>query len=445
MKALKRFAKRFKRRRPKQSQTKPQATDAEPTQPLPLLAPTAQIVPESTSLSSPSDAYGAFSRLPTEIRRQILTYAFGGRTVHIDLFWRHPLVRRSASVSVSGEGLQGTSKKHCGLGEELVEDDTLPKRWQWFSCVCHRSAEAQDPQNIAFYKFETTIWPFEDKCLEGEYCHCGGSDRPGKGYGYCFLGVMGWLLACRGAYSDGMDVLFSTNTFYLSSIPLLLNMRRLISPYEVDKIKSVQLAVGKSRLFRFEKDPLVHGLWQGTAEEKRDCALPLVCSTVPNLFSNVRRLELYVQSQLCPSRDVPVDQRVSLLVRDVMDPLEDMVRCLGAGKQVVIAVSLEAHKALMQKHRELEGAAFRWEPVVGTNGAIQRHQQFWRALGSDDNGNEMGYWLRTGWNDHDIVNDPYMMNCFGGGGGSIFDLWGYYRREVTLGRSQYATNVTYED
>ncbi|KAG9253482.1 uncharacterized protein F5Z01DRAFT_140062 [Emericellopsis atlantica] len=442
MKALKRFAKRFKRRRPKPSQTKPQVVDAEPNQPLPLLAPTAQVVPESTSLPPSTDTYGAFSRLPTEIRRQILTYAFGERTVHIDLSWRHPLVRRSAPVS--GAGPQGASKKHCGLGEQLVEDNTLPKRWQWFSCVCHRSAETENPTRIAFFKLETTIWPFEDKCLEGEYCDCGGSDRPGQGQEDCFLGVIGWLLACRGAYSDGVDVLFSTNTFYLSSVPLLLNMRRLISPNGVDKIKSVQLALGEPRLTRFAKDPLVHGLWKGTDKEEKACAFPQVCSTVPNLFSNVRRLELYVQSQLWPSRDVPVDQRVPLLVRNVMDPLEDMVRSLGADKQVVIAVTLEAHKALMQKHGELEGAAFRWEPEAGADDSIERYGRFWRALGSDDNGNEVGYWLRTGWNDHDMVNHPYMTYCFGSGG-SIFDLWGYYKREAALGRSQYGSNVTFED
>jgi hypothetical protein len=315
----------------------------------------------------------------------------------------------------------------------------LPERWQWFSCVCHRSAETDNPSRIGFYKFETRLWPFEDECLRGNYCDCSGGDGPEPGD--CFLGVMGWLLACRGAYADGVDVLFSTNTFYISSIPLLLNMQRLMSPHGIDKLKSVQLALGGSRLL---KDPLIHGLWGGTEDEQKACALPKVCAAVPNLFSNVRCLELYVQSWLLPSRGVPVDERVSALRRDVLDPLEDMVRSLGAGKQVVIAFPMEAWKALAQKHREREGDAFRWEPEAGDNCTILPHQRFWRALGRDDKGNEVGYWLRTGWNDHALVNDPHMVSCFGGGA-VINDVWGYYRREAALGRPQYSDNITYED
>ncbi|KAK0639652.1 hypothetical protein B0T16DRAFT_336810, partial [Cercophora newfieldiana] len=32
---------------------------------------------------------------------------------------------------------------------------------------------------------------------------------------------MGWLLACRQAYADGVDILYSTNTFFVESVQLL--------------------------------------------------------------------------------------------------------------------------------------------------------------------------------------------------------------------------------
>ncbi|OBT51564.1 hypothetical protein VE04_08388, partial [Pseudogymnoascus sp. 24MN13] len=66
-----------------------------------------------------------FQKLPLEIRRTIYLAAFGNRTLHMDLQYRHPHIPGSL---------------HAGLnGEDNPFDVSIPKSWLWWSCVCHRS------------------------------------------------------------------------------------------------------------------------------------------------------------------------------------------------------------------------------------------------------------------------------------------------------------------
>lgn len=419
------------------------AAASQPVQPLPLLPLTQRpLIPVDSDASntasspSPDSNYGAFSRLPAEIRLLILTYAFGDRTIHVDLSWRHPLVRQSLKSNP-----QEVTKRHCGLGQELIEDETKPKRWQWFSCVCHRSLETEEIGKIAFFKFESRIWPFEDECLSGKLCDCGCSDA--RELGDCFLGATGWMLACRGAYADGMDVLFSTNTFYISSTSLLLNIRRLLPAQWVNKIKSAQLAVGRPRR-SLSRDSLIQGLWSDSEEEYGACEMLKVFDELPGLLPNLQRLEFYVQSILLPARNIPSAKRLSELKSRVVEPLEEMIRRFGTAKEIVVAVPLETWKALEQAQRGIEGDAFLGKPEPVDRGTIHDHWRYWRALGQGDDGSDIGYWMRTGWNDHTLVNDPGMVSCFGGGA-IIRDIWGYYRREAELGRARYGENTLYTD
>lgn len=152
--------------------------------------------PPSQESAKPSPLphnYGLFGRLPFELRRQILVEAFGGRTIHLDLFYGHPLVRSSQTSDLSPV----KERRHCGIGSELVPDTTKPKGWQWFGCVCHRRAgysESEHEQRFAVNKFSRTIEPCDDRCLEGLMCNC---EQLGSA---CFVGVMGWLLTCGQAY-----------------------------------------------------------------------------------------------------------------------------------------------------------------------------------------------------------------------------------------------------
>lgn len=143
--------------------------------------------------------YGLFGRLPYELRRQVLIEAFGGSTLHISLTYGHPLVPRPPETVAQGEQ---TANRHCGLGSRLVPDKAQRQAWQWFGCVCHRRtgySTSEMEQRWANNKFTLTIEPCDDECLKGILCRCelkeGTSDNA-----ECFVGIMGWLLACRQAY-----------------------------------------------------------------------------------------------------------------------------------------------------------------------------------------------------------------------------------------------------
>jgi len=155
--------------------------------PRPLTAPRIEPRPKS---------YGFFESLPLEVRRQILIEAFGGRTLHMDLSYRHPLARRP-----NGSGSEESStRQHCGLDSELVTGTSQPQQWQWFSCVCHRRPGYSE--HVIEQKYATgelvseTIEPCDDECLEGPEAMC----RWGGNRISCFVGVMGWLLSCRQAW-----------------------------------------------------------------------------------------------------------------------------------------------------------------------------------------------------------------------------------------------------
>lgn len=155
--------------------------------------------------SSSLENYGLLERLPYEVRHQILVEAFGGRRLHVDLSYSHPLVRKPLKVKTFGSGSGVISGyRHCALGSELVRDSSRPEGWQWFGCVCHRRAgfsETETQQRYGAGEYSQSIEPCDDDCLDGQgsMCSCG-VGQPGRDGAACFVGVMGWLLACRQAY-----------------------------------------------------------------------------------------------------------------------------------------------------------------------------------------------------------------------------------------------------
>lgn len=154
--------------------------------------------PTSEEGTSAVQNLGLFGRLPYELRRQILVDAFGGRTIHVDLAYGHPMTRRPAAAG-AGTAARSPGAPHCGLGSELVPDTRQRERWRWFSCVCHRRAGYSEPElaqrraDVLCLRSET-IEPCDDTCLEGAGCDCEPSGTA------CFVGAMGWLVACRQAY-----------------------------------------------------------------------------------------------------------------------------------------------------------------------------------------------------------------------------------------------------
>lgn len=124
------------------------------------------------SVNSPFQDESHFFRLPYEIREQIYRLAFGDRTLHIDLQYRHAYHPGSGHANI----------RQTSEGPTL--DHTTPKEWQWWSCVCHRR---KDVVGVC--------------CLHGIAASCGdiGGSGPIKNPPECFIGVAGWLRSCKQA------------------------------------------------------------------------------------------------------------------------------------------------------------------------------------------------------------------------------------------------------
>ena len=121
-------------------------------------------------LIEPNGAF--FARLPAELRRQIYVDAFGDRTVHLDLRQEFPRLveapKAPTHALVSEDG--GERNREAG------------PRWVWWSSVCHRHPMAP-------------AWA--DQCRVGSPRQMCDAFYPGQWPGKCFLGIMGWILACR--------------------------------------------------------------------------------------------------------------------------------------------------------------------------------------------------------------------------------------------------------
>ena len=156
---------------------------------------------------------GALATLPTELRRLVLIAAFGERTLHLDLRLAHP---RREDYPAS---LRKRAQHEHGLGAVAAFSDyDAPLAWHWHSCQCHRQFRPGSVWERRIMarpgRLTTYTCPHGDRCLHGEAMCC--VMWPGN----CTVGVMGWLLACRQAYVEGIDVLYSTNTFFMESTAL---------------------------------------------------------------------------------------------------------------------------------------------------------------------------------------------------------------------------------
>lgn len=139
-----------------------------------------------------------FRRLPAEIRLQILTAAFGRRTLHMDVVMTYPPERnprttpgRPTVLGHAGMYLQPGSGNDGRVFPVL--DRTARQAWHWLGSVCHRNPPGADPDS------GHAVQPCQDQCRNGitpdDGCGLWPGERPGK----CGVGALGWLRTCRQA------------------------------------------------------------------------------------------------------------------------------------------------------------------------------------------------------------------------------------------------------
>ena len=113
-----------------------------------------------------------FERLPAELRLQIYVAAFGDRTIHLDLRQEyHRLIEAPKAPTHAQVSEDGGERNH-----------KIGPRWVWWSSVCHRHPMAP-------------AWA--DQCQLGSPRQMCDTFYAGQWPGKCFLGIMGWILACR--------------------------------------------------------------------------------------------------------------------------------------------------------------------------------------------------------------------------------------------------------
>ncbi|KFY93212.1 hypothetical protein V500_03825 [Pseudogymnoascus sp. VKM F-4518 (FW-2643)] len=209
-------------------------------------------------------------RIPFEIRRQILILAFGEQTVHMDLKFRYPL--KLADKKLDYRCLHARIE-YYSIGtptyQSLVATAGERQEWRWFSCVCHRFPP--NATQLPLGRRRLSPWasltdPHTDRCLDGSgTCE----EWPGEWPVKCQIGVMGWLLSCKQAYLEGVDILYKTNTIHIASPILMQSIQDVISWQRLQDITSLEL-VWKSEIL-----PLQLGFTGSNNSRPRPLAMPI--------------------------------------------------------------------------------------------------------------------------------------------------------------------------
>jgi hypothetical protein len=132
-----------------------------------------------------------FLQLPYDIRSIILFMAFGGRTFHVDL--------------------------------EHQEEN-----WQWRGNVCMRSSWS----SAMWYGWLGPWFHANSREMQKQDCY--------KAHD---IGVMGFLLSCRQAYTEGINVLYSANCISIRTERLLLDFPKLMLHSRLESITSLEIVV----------------------------------------------------------------------------------------------------------------------------------------------------------------------------------------------------------
>lgn len=288
MRRLREWLRRKLRRKRKTSTTPTWPEDPPPDPELPLL-PTNRRNISTVSLLDKENSPSFFSLLPAEIRRQIYMEAFGARTYHMDLDY--------------------------DFGDPHDRDSTVwqwPTGWKWWSCVCKRHLLLNPP-------WDSCLFPPTSRDVCGNVNGTYARKKPEE---YC-LGVMGWLLTCRQAYIEGIDVLFRTNTIHIRNHVLLQNLPKMVLPQRLASITALELS------YEFCADPHTdpHTVHNSEHQKREWDQYDRFMSTVAPAFKSLQKVYLYVafMSNMRAEWTYNVDKDM----RYFLGPVDEMVRKLA--------------------------------------------------------------------------------------------------------------------
>ncbi|KAI1481831.1 hypothetical protein F4774DRAFT_423789 [Daldinia eschscholtzii] len=338
---------------------------------------------------SPSPAATAKSRffrdLPPEVRRRILVESFGERILHLDLRLANP-IKKEQNHWVKSILASGT---HANLNvfDPYVRDFTLPQKWYWSSSICHfgnrnGSHLYMNPPGVGSHRWG----PAEDGCLLGQGGITGCSQYPGTMPDKCFVGVQGWLLACRQAYIEGISVLYGTNRFHLAYSELATCLPRLLPSKHLTTIRE---AVIKWAIFR----PIYHFYWLHKDKQGYD-GLKLLPS-LPKSLPSLRFLYLDLWDVLDKDQkklEIGGKERYEAIEK-VLQVVDAMVVQLPDLEECRVALPLSAYSSrkLVEKGKDID-----WK-----FSKLREPEALWRDISAtalspslDDNNRKLtGYWI----------------------------------------------------
>lgn len=197
-------------------------------------------------------------------------------------------------------------------------------------------------------------------------------------------------------YTEGIDVLYSTNTIHSASKEFMMNMHSHLTPERISAIKSVELL--------WDVEPLSDDDNGNVIDGPLDPRIPFqkFLNAVPTMFPALRSLYISIQGdlQLRPGFYPHFNRReyAEYVMREteqrIMRPVDEMVRKLGPQvRECSIAVPSTMYAPRRAAARE---AGFKVE--LACDGKLERA---WRALedGSAGRGGRDGYWVRLGFKD----------------------------------------------
>ncbi|KAK7222536.1 hypothetical protein V2G26_010539 [Clonostachys chloroleuca] len=229
----------------------------------------------------------SFHSASPEIRRRILIQAFGERTLHLDLAF----IRSGGSSA----------------------------KWRWYSCVCHsdkpglhhtgRLARGKTPCGYHGSPYERDqrnplACPRSDPSVPAHAGPCPDN---------CRVGASGWLLTCRQANIEGLEVLYGTNTIHIDTRILLLGLHEILSPEKLCLMKDLEINV--SRIID------VASYFKGLSNETPP-------ENVSVLFPSLRRLRLTV-----PGMDYFSQEQVDKLAQRILLPSTEVIVSHDPGLQ----------------------------------------------------------------------------------------------------------------
>jgi hypothetical protein len=197
---------------------------------------------------------------------------------------------------------------------------------------------------------------------------------------------MGWLLTCRQAYIEGIEVLYGTNAFHLRGAYFLWHLPSLLPPQHLAAIKKVELI--------WDMHP-----WDPPTPDKDypRASVSLegytaVIEALPKTLPNLRFLYLSLQGALQPPHVAVLDTKQVAIAEDLLLPIDRLVTRLGL---------LDCHIALplsfveMLRHKANGGGIIPWHRDDW------KPTRVWRQLTVQDqsDGVVAGYWICPGKND----------------------------------------------